>query len=222
MTTTTRLDLFSSVHKGLRAALFETATLVARTDFADADAAGSVASRCVMTLRFLEEHAEHEDAVVMPELAALAPELHVALQSDHARTDGLQREIAQLLERLARANAAERVSLGRRVHDRIWALAAEHVRHMQREEQEAMRMLWAHRSDAELQALHGRVLARIAPPRTAEWLALMLPAMSVPERAALIGELRAKVPADALGAILAPARVALGPAWAATDFVASL
>ena len=220
--TTTRLDLFSNVHKGLRAALFEAATLVARTDFASADAAGAAASHCMATLRFLEEHAEHEDAVVMPELKALSPELHVALQSDHACTDGLQRELAQLLERLDRATLAERVSLGRRIHDRVWTLAAEHVRHMQREEQDAMRMLWAHRSDDELRAMHGRILARIAPRRTSEWLALMLPAMSVSERASIIGELRAKLPADALGALLSPARAALGPAWGATALAANL
>lgn len=85
-----------------------------------------------------------------------------------------------------------------------------------------MRMLWAHRNDEELQVIHERILARIAPSRTAEWLALMLPAMNISERAALIGELRAKVPADALGAILAPARVALGPAWGATALASNL
>jgi hypothetical protein len=219
---TTRLDLFSNVHKGLRAALFETAALVARTDFASDGEAAVAAARCATTLRFLDEHTDHEDAVVMPELQALSPELHAALQSDHARTTGLERELGQLIERLERASVTERVSLGRRIHDRVWTLAAEHVRHMQREEQDAMRMLWAHRNDDELRAIHGRILARIAPPRTADWLALMLPAMSLSERAAVIGELRAKLPANVLGALLAPARAALGPAWGDTLLAASL
>lgn len=219
---TTRIDLFSNVHKGLRAALFETATLVSRTDFASVDDAAVAASRCATTLRFLDEHTGHEDAVVMPELQALSPELHVSLQSDHARTTGLERELAQLVDRLARASVAERVSLGRRIHDRVWTLAAEHVHHMQREERDAMRMLWAHRSDDELRAMQGRILARIAPPRTADWLALMLPAMSVSERAAVIGGLRASLPAEVLGALLAPARAALGPAWGDTLLAANL
>ena len=222
MTTTTRPDLFSNVHKGLRAALFESATVVAQTDFASAEEAQEAAARCVTLLRFLEEHAAHEDAVVMPELKALSPELHVVLQEEHARTDGLQRELASLVERLERASALERVSLGRRIHDRLWALGAEHVHHMQREEQDAMRMLWAHRTDDELRALHARILSRIAPPRTAEWLALMLPAMSISERAAMIAELRAKVPASALGALLAPARAAMGATWSATALAVGL
>jgi hypothetical protein len=56
----------------------------------------------------------------------------------------------------------------------------------------------------------------------AEWLGLMLPAISVPERAAIIGGLRAKIPADALGPLLAPARAAIGAAWGATALAANL
>jgi hypothetical protein len=218
-----RPDLYGTVHKGLRASLFATAALAGRTDFTRPAEAGEVAAAVIRLLGFLDEHAAHEDAVVMPVLATIAPELHADLRSEHARTDGLHRELAALAPRLGGASALERASLGRRLHDRLLRLAAEHVHHMQREEGDANRALWAHLDDAALAGLHGRVVGAIPPPRLAEWLALMLPAMSLPERAALLGGLRAQVPPSALAALVAPARVALGDeGWAHAAAAAGL
>lgn len=192
MTPTSRFELFTPVHKGLRAALFETGALLARTDFSGAEEAARAARAVERVVAFLEEHAAHEDAVVLPVVEGLSPELAVALREDHARIDGLERELDGLAARLPGATEAERVAIGVRLHDRFGIVVAEHLRHMQREEHEVQRLLWAHRSDADLRALHGRILGRIARPRSAEWLELILPALSVPERAALTAELPAR------------------------------
>jgi hypothetical protein len=192
MTSTDRFDLFTGVHKGLRAALFETGALLARTDFAAADAAALAGRAVERVLGFLDEHAAHEDAVVLPAVEALCPEMFVALRDEHARVDGLQRDLAALTARLGGAEAAERVAIGRRVHDRFALVVAEHLRHMQREEHDVQRILWAHHTDDVLRALHGRILGRIPQPRSAEWLGLILPALSDPERAALLGALTAR------------------------------
>jgi hypothetical protein len=50
----------------------------------------------------------------------------------------------------------------------------------------------------------------------AEWLGIMLPALSMPERAGMLGGMR-QVPAPVLEILTAPARAALGAqAWAET------
>jgi hypothetical protein len=192
MTSANRFDLFTPVHKGLRAALFETAALLARTDFASPAEAAQAARAVARVVAFLDEHAGHEDAVILPALEALSPELFVALREDHARIDGLQRELLALAARLAGATEAERVAVGRRLHDRFAIVVAEQLHHMQREEHEVQRTLCAHRADDELRALHGRILGRIPAPRTAEWVELILPALSGPERAALGAALAAR------------------------------
>jgi hypothetical protein len=189
MTSADRFDLFTGVHKGLRAALFETHALLARTDFGAIEDATLAARGVDRLLAFLEEHAAHEDAVVLPAVEALSPELFVALREDHARIDGLQRDLAALAARLAGAGQAERAALGRRLHDRLGLLLAEHLRHMAREEQDVQRLLWAHHDDAALRAIHGRILGRIPPARSADWIGLILPALSAPERSALLGAL---------------------------------
>ena len=187
MTSANRFQLFTFVHKGLRAALFECAGLRARTDFEAPEESGAAARSVARLAGLLDEHAEHEDAVILPVVEALSPECFIALRAEHARTDGLQRDLVALAGRLVEAGAAERPAIGRRLHDRTTVLVAEHLLHMQREEQEVQRLLWAHRTDDELRALEGQVLARMTPARRAEWLGLILPALSLPERAAFAG-----------------------------------
>jgi hypothetical protein len=189
MTSTTRYDLFTAVHKGLRATMFETGALLGRAHLGDRDEALPAARAVERVVSLLDEHAAHEDAVILPVVETLHPELFVALREDHARIDGLQRELAALVARLARSEDAERAPVGARVHDRFGIVLAEQLRHMQREEHDVQRLLRAHLGDDELRALHGRILARIPPPRSAEWLGIILPALSLPERTAVVGAL---------------------------------
>jgi hypothetical protein len=107
---TTRHDVFGTVHKGLRASLFATAALAGRTDFASAEEAEAARAAAARLVGFLDEHAAHEDAVLLPALEAFAPELHAELRTEHARTEGLQRDVEAIAARLGAASAAERVS----------------------------------------------------------------------------------------------------------------
>lgn len=218
-----RVDLFGPVHKGLRATLAGTAALAARTDFTRPEEAAELEAAARRLLGFLEEHAAQEDAVLMPELQRVAAELHADLQAEHARADGLQRELAQHLDRLAGASEAERVSLGRRIHERLWRLAAEHLRHMEREEAEANRVLWAHFEDEALRGFHARILGAIPPTRFAEWGGIILPSLSLPERAAMVAGLAANLPPAVFLEVTGPAREALGPAaWSAVTAAAAI
>lgn len=211
-----RLDLYSPVHKGVRAALVQTASLTGRTDFADPEEAATAAEAARRLVHLLEEHAANEDRELMPILARVAPEVHADLQAEHARTDGLAREIVAFADRLASAPVAERASIGRRIHDALWRLAAEHLRHMDREETQASRALWAHLSDEELEAIHQRIVSAIPPAELAEFCGLLIPAMSLPERAAMLAPLAQRLPPPAFEALIAPARRAMGDAWGKT------
>jgi hypothetical protein len=182
---TTRFDLFTPIHKALRAALFDAMQQVARCDFAFAPEAAAVAAALLRLSGFLSEHADHEDRVLLPVVARLAGELAADLHAAHARIGGLEHEVVRLSERLAGAPPAERLSLGRRLHDALGTLVAEHLLHMKREEVEVNRLLWAHFTDAELLELHGRIVAAIPPARMQEWFALLLPAVNALERGAL-------------------------------------
>ncbi|MCY3003670.1 MAG: hemerythrin domain-containing protein, partial [Planctomycetota bacterium] len=144
-----RLELYTTVHKGLRSALFAAAERVARTNFADPAAAREVAGSLGFLLDLLEEHAHHEDEFIQPVYQRHNSELALTLADDHARVEGLGRELRAMAARLEAATEVERVSLGRRIHERMNQFLAEHLQHMAREESLGQRLLWAHLDDAQ-------------------------------------------------------------------------
>lgn len=190
----TRLDLYASVHKALRAELFGAAIDVARTDFAELESGRAAAQRVASVLAFFDEHAHHEDAVLLPQLATLSPSLHASVVADHALGDTLHKELACLLERLGNAARVERGYLGKRIHDTLCRLIAEQCRHMHVEESQVNAVFWERLSDAQLGALQGRIIASIPLPRLAQWMALMLRGCSVPELVAMLRGMREGMP----------------------------
>jgi iron-sulfur cluster repair protein YtfE (RIC family) len=207
-----RLELYTTVHKGLRSALFAAAERIARTNFADPAAAREVAGSLGFLLDLLDEHAHHEDEHIQPVYQRHSSELALTLAADHARVEGLGRELRAMATRLDSATDVERVSLGRRIHERMNQFLAEHLQHMAREEGCGQRLLWAHLDDSQLGAMHGAILGSIPPARLSQWLGLMLPAASIPECVEVVGGLVAAVPGDAADMLLAPARAAMGEA----------
>jgi hypothetical protein len=207
----TRPNRYQPIHKALRAAMFDATTLVARTEFADLSEA-SLAARTVATLLdLLDAHAHHEEQFIMPEVARHAPALMAALEMDHGRLDGLQAELRALLPRTCSDVGPEREAAGQLLGRALTLLVADHLRHMDREETEAMPVLWANLTEAELDAMDGRIRASIPPERLPVMLRLMLPAMSTPERVRLLSAARAQTPAPVFAQLSGLAREVLGP-----------
>ncbi|WP_373048002.1 hemerythrin domain-containing protein [Vulgatibacter sp.] len=186
-----RFDPYSRVHKGLRTLLFDTAALVARTDFSGgethfgaSDPVGCTLDAVRVLLGFLREHGEHEDRVVMPELRRLGPEVCSRLAEEHAALEELHHLIEVLVARID-AGGAERAALGRELDAALTRLVVRHLEHMEREEAEGNSVLWAALDDGELEVLLGRILATIGPERMQQWRTLIAPTLAARERQAL-------------------------------------
>jgi hypothetical protein len=205
-----RPNLYRPIHKGLRSLLFETTALVARTDFADPAEADLAVGAVGLLLDLLDDHAEHEDRFTLPELNALAPPLAAQLEADHGRLEGLQAELRTLLPR-ARTGDLSATEAGELLGRGLNLLVAEHLRHMDREETQAMAVFWAHRTDPELFAVEGKIRASIPPEKMARFARILLPALSTPERVAMLAAARAALPAPAFAGLFALASEVLGP-----------
>lgn len=205
-----RVDLFTPIHKALRSALFAAATRTARTDWQNRTEAATAADHILHLLGLLDEHGEHEDVFVLAELAAIAPDTLIDLEAQHARLQGLQRELRRLIAALPDARADQRAELGLRIEARLHRLVAEHLLHMEREETHANPVLWAHRTDAQLLAIRQAIQAVVPPARMAEWLELMLPAIAMPERTAVLTGMAQAMPPALFQQLTARARQALG------------
>jgi iron-sulfur cluster repair protein YtfE (RIC family) len=212
-----RPNRYQPIHKALRAALFDATVLVARTEFADPDEA-TVAARTVATvLDVLDSHARHEEELVMPVAARHAPALVAALERDHGRLEGLQAELRALLPRTCSEVTAEREAAGQLLGRALTLLVADHLRHMDREETEAMPVLWAHLTEEELDAMDGRIRAAVPPQQMPVMMRLMIPTMTTAENARLLSAARAQMPPPVFAQLSGLAREVLGPErWART------
>jgi hypothetical protein len=183
--TPARHDLFTTAHKGVRHALFQAASLVARTDFEDDTERATAQDVLGWCLRLLRGHADLEDAIILPALQHAEPALFASLAAEHTRLEQAAIDVESLLPRIAAA-AHDRAVFGAELQRRCNTLVAEHLRHMGREEREVNAALWAHHDDAALRALHARIVAAVPDAERGRWHELLLSAVSAPERRILM------------------------------------
>jgi hypothetical protein len=181
-----RPDLFTVIHKGLRALLFEAATEASRLDVASTSDVDALVARIECALSFLDEHAMIEDHHLLPTLRTVAPELAASLAAEHRILDELHHEVERAAESLVAADPPGRPGAAAALARQVLRLTAAHLAHMGREETEGNAALWSALEDAELAALRVRMARSVGPARHAEWVAMIHPALSPLERS-LVG-----------------------------------
>lgn len=201
-TTAPRADLYAGIHKAMRHFMTDTLHRVGRVDVGDAADLQRTLAQVEALLAQCVRHVEHENEHMHTAIDARSPRGASRTADDHVEhldsIDTLRAEV----ESLRRAAPAERSTLALRLYRHLALFVAENFQHMHVEETQNNATLWAHYSDAELLALHGRILASIPFDEhllIARW---MLPAMNPTERAEVAGGMKAQAPAEAFAAIL--------------------
>ncbi len=216
MTTLTspHFDLYGPVHKGLRAYMADTLQRFGSLDVADATQLQDACNQALELLDLLRSHVDHEDEHIHPLFercraggAAQATEEHVQHRKE---LECLAVEVRGLL-------AAPSYPAADALYQGLAELMAGNLVHMRLEDLGHQSVLWAHYTDAELEALDGRIVASLAPKEMMLFLRWMLPAMSPPQRLRLMLALRA-APATVQAAVARLAQQHL-PAGAWTRLV---
>lgn len=197
-TASNRYNLYTNIHKGLRAFMADTLITVGQTDGHDAQQV-EIANAAVRSLLMLcRAHLDHEDHFIHPVLEACAPHSSVRCAEEHFEhlrefnQLELHLEHALLLASVGAADAPQ-VWLGLYLH--LNQFVADNYLHMQKEEQENMAVLWRHHSDEQLMALSKQLVASITPEEMALSMRWMLPNLNHRERVAMLGGLKAQAPA---------------------------
>lgn len=192
-----RRDFYARPHKALRALMADTMVALGRADPADECEVRDAHARLDEMLASCEKHAVLENEFVHRALDARAEGAARRFADDHL-------EHAQAIDALREAARARAPDLYRRVA----AFVAENLLHMDAEEREGNALLWRHFTDAELDAIEGRLVASIPPGDKMQALRWMLPALAHPERVELLQSLR-HAPGGAFEGALALARMHL-------------
>ncbi|HZP31557.1 MAG TPA: hemerythrin domain-containing protein [Acidimicrobiia bacterium] len=205
-------DLYRDIHKGIRAELFAVTAAAGRVDPGDADAVRAVGDQWRRVVFVLVSHSEHEDQWVQPVLERHSPTLAAQVAREHPQLEAHMAALEILADRAAEACPADRRLLVHRMYLGFASFTAAYLQHQEVEEFQVMTLLSKEIPVAELQALHGALVASIPPDELAASAAVMLPAMNVEDRVGVLGGIQAAAPPEAFAGMMGLAESVLDPA----------
>lgn len=208
MNTPPRFNIYAPIHKAVRLFMTDTLSGLSRLDLDDAQDLTAALAQLDALLDAASCHLQHENDFIHPAIEERCPGVSKRIATEHGEHLDA---IAMLRAQTAALRAEPEAASAHRLYRQLATFIAENFEHMEVEETRHNQALWAAYSDAELQAIEGRILASIGPQEMTLWLAWMLPAFNPKERAQLI----AGLPLAAQAPVLASAHSLLEPtAWA--------
>jgi hypothetical protein len=207
-----RVDLYTPIHKALRAFMSDTLLHVGSMDTREMASCQNTLDQVLSLLQLLSSHLAHENNFMHPAIEARQPGAARQTTHDHvehlAALADLSEEAQALRSRLPHqpAEAAEAAQAALRLYRHLSVFVAHNFEHMQIEETHNNPALWAAYNDTELRAIHTRLLASIEPAEMAlcmRWFAVALNGQELEE---MFKGMQASAPAPAFEAQLDIAR----------------
>lgn len=198
-----RLDMYVSVHKGLRNYMSDVLATVGRMDCSDAVEVAGAVTHVRGLLDICRRHLHHENQFIHPAMESRRPGSACATAGDHV---GHEKAIevleADLLE-VETSSGEVRATAGLNLYRRLALFVAENFEHMHKEEKENNAVLWATHTDEEIAAIQDALVASIPPEKMAIYLRWIIPAMTPADRAEMLSAMRLRVPDEAFVGVLA-------------------
>ena len=159
-----RLNIFNQVHKGLRAALYETALLLQQANFTSANESDVAMERIKEVLMLFEEHARKEDFYILKAIVPYEPSVADAFEQEHIEDMELSDELSDAVVAFeSLLDNSEREAAGRKINELFAAFIAFNLKHMGKEELVINEILWRYFSDNEILQIQNRIVASTQP-----------------------------------------------------------
>ncbi|MCC6730975.1 MAG: hemerythrin domain-containing protein [Chthonomonadales bacterium] len=213
-----QVDLYGKIHKALRRMLSSFISRVGALDWDDVAAVAALKPDWALIQQELHRHHGHEEQHIHSLLARGAPGSVRELEADHSANLSLLEDLNRRFLCLAdgAAPADRRAALGDELFQALNLFYARLLGHMHREDVEAQRVLDSTCSQQELAAALGAIVGSIPPAEMLVLAGHMFPAISLPERAEILGGIKASAPPQAYAAMADCVRAAIGETeWAA-------
>ncbi|WP_233101959.1 hemerythrin domain-containing protein [Variovorax sp. IB41] len=190
-----RFDIYSSIHKALRALMADTLFKLGRMDPDDPQDVARTARDVRRLLDVCRAHADHENRFIHPLLEVHAPGASRAVVYEHADHDEEAGRIGAAAAGLATCHAGQRTLAAAALYRSLALFIASNFEHQHLEETVHNAVLWTHCTDAEIMNLHHALTESIAPEELLFILRWLVPAMPPAERTATMRNLRRAAPA---------------------------
>jgi iron-sulfur cluster repair protein YtfE (RIC family) len=204
-----RVDIYSGIHKAVRALLCDTLSRVARLDLDDENELAGTLRQVREMLEFCEHHIANEERFVHPAMEARQPGSAAGTAADHEHHEAAVAAMRADCAMLEGQPGTERDAAWRRLQRRLAQFTGDNLLHMDTEETANNAVLQACYSDAELMDLHRQILASLPPEEMAVDLHWILRGSSPAERVRLMAGIRADVPPPVFDGLLELARQSL-------------
>lgn len=208
---TERYDFYAGIHKALRLLMAETLVAVGRVDAEDPASVASVLGRVRGLLDACAAHVEHENDYVHPAIAARAKSWDGKTAHDHEHHVTHIAELRSAVARVETVETGRRASLLNRLYRDIAVFVADNFLHMEIEQSENNRLLWAHYTDDELLAIEHGIVATFPPEEVMATAPLLAAAATPADRAAMLNGMRQGAPEEVFNAVLERLRPMLTP-----------
>lgn len=197
-----RMDLYVTIHKGLRAFMSDTLVRVGRMDVDDPQEVDRVCAQVMALAGLCRSHLEHENTFVHPALQARCPGVADQAGQDHLEHEVHIESLAASAQALRHLPAPQRNQAALALYRDLALFMADNLEHMHLEETRHTEALWKSHTDAEIGDVHARLVASIPPAEMMQALRWMIPALTPAERVEVLGGMRAAAPEPVFRAVL--------------------
>lgn len=169
-----RYNMFNQIHKGLRVLLYDTAAMLGRTDFDNAEQYEAVAGRVKEVMDMFDNHAHHEDSFVLPMIEEYEPAVVEAFEQEHITDHSLGQKLRGSIMALDLAvDSGAKKQLGLSLMRSFIEFMIFNLQHMHKEETVLNNILWRYYSDEELLETNKKIVSNIPPQEMAfasQWM----------------------------------------------------
>ena len=159
-----RYNSFNIIHKGLRAALYQTALQLQQTDFTEEDQSEEALNRVKEIVLLFEGHTYKEDTFILPMINEYEPSVVASFNAEHEEDEKLGIELNNTVEKVASSSTLlEKIVSGRELTESFVRFMVFNLKHMAKEEDIINNILWRYYSDDEIKAVSSQISANTPP-----------------------------------------------------------
>ena len=198
----TKIRIYASVHKGIRNLIARFSFHAGKTDWTDFAAFSVLHNEWEVVLKLLNSHQEHEDKFIHPVLDKVSLGSHRGYQADHHVQWKVLNNLDSQFNRLLNGDGSEDgQETGLEFYRQLNLFYSEFLKHLNREETEAERILNALCLPEDLMRMLDRIISCIPQDEMLLYIDCMFPAMNFPECVQLMKIIRKSAPKELLNSL---------------------